>query len=245
MTCNEPAETSRAASIIPDEPGEVYADKAYDALSAEKAIKAKGGTSKADAQGAIAGCRLKGLRRIIVRCGRSAQGLKTQLPFSFHAMDRACQGQVPSPSRRHCLQHQALLADANRLSGPQRGSQNRPPAKPVRRRPLTAQPAIFKAQQSQTAVPIIQGAPSRSTRQKATPAHRSRNNLVRLASYKNASGRATKPRNPAGPARVSTKDRRRAPQRSAPLLLLRSALPITAGTSVCRSPARSARGKRS
>ncbi len=40
------ADVSVAPSIIPDEPGEVYADKAYDALSVEKAIKAKGGTSK-------------------------------------------------------------------------------------------------------------------------------------------------------------------------------------------------------
>ncbi len=40
------ADVSVAPSIIPDEPGEVYADKAYDALSVEQAIKAKGGTSK-------------------------------------------------------------------------------------------------------------------------------------------------------------------------------------------------------
>ncbi len=33
-------------SIIPDEPGGFYADKAYDALSVEKTIEAKGGTSK-------------------------------------------------------------------------------------------------------------------------------------------------------------------------------------------------------
>jgi transposase, IS5 family len=40
------ADVNIAPSIIPDEPGEVYADKAYDALSVEKAIKAKGGTAK-------------------------------------------------------------------------------------------------------------------------------------------------------------------------------------------------------
>src|ERR1700732_4277559 len=31
-------------SIIPDEPGEVYADRAYDALAVEKAIEARDGT---------------------------------------------------------------------------------------------------------------------------------------------------------------------------------------------------------
>jgi IS5 family transposase len=40
---NEP-DVNVAPSIIPDEPGE--ADKAYDAFSVEKAIEARGGTSK-------------------------------------------------------------------------------------------------------------------------------------------------------------------------------------------------------
>jgi transposase, IS5 family len=40
------ADVTIAPSIIPNEPGEVYADRAYDALSVEKAIEAKGGTSK-------------------------------------------------------------------------------------------------------------------------------------------------------------------------------------------------------
>lgn len=44
------ADVNVAPAIIPDEPGEVYADKAYDALSVEKAIEAKGGTSKLFAQ---------------------------------------------------------------------------------------------------------------------------------------------------------------------------------------------------
>jgi transposase, IS5 family len=42
---NEP-DVAIAPSIIPDRPGEVYADKAYDALSVEKAIGAKGGTAR-------------------------------------------------------------------------------------------------------------------------------------------------------------------------------------------------------
>src|SRR5919198_3771249 len=40
------ADVNIAPSIIPNEPGEVYADKAYDALAVEKAIEAKGGISK-------------------------------------------------------------------------------------------------------------------------------------------------------------------------------------------------------
>jgi transposase, IS5 family len=42
---NEP-DVNIAPSIIPDAPGEVYADKAYDALSVEKAIIAAGGTPR-------------------------------------------------------------------------------------------------------------------------------------------------------------------------------------------------------
>ena len=40
------ADVSIAPAIVPDEPGEVYADRAYDALAVEKAIEAAGGTSK-------------------------------------------------------------------------------------------------------------------------------------------------------------------------------------------------------
>jgi IS5 family transposase len=40
------ADVNVAPALIPDEPGEVYADRAYDALSVEKAIEAKGGTPK-------------------------------------------------------------------------------------------------------------------------------------------------------------------------------------------------------
>jgi IS5 family transposase len=40
------ADITIAPSIIPDAPGEVYGDKAYDALSVEIAIKAKSGRSK-------------------------------------------------------------------------------------------------------------------------------------------------------------------------------------------------------
>ena len=43
-TAANEADVSVAPMIIPDEPGEVYADRAYDALSVEKAIEAKDGT---------------------------------------------------------------------------------------------------------------------------------------------------------------------------------------------------------
>jgi transposase, IS5 family len=40
------ADVTIAPMIIPEEPGEVYADRAYDALSVAKAIAAKGGTAR-------------------------------------------------------------------------------------------------------------------------------------------------------------------------------------------------------
>ena len=40
------ADVSIGPEIIPDEPGEVYGDKAYDALSIEKAILRAGGTPR-------------------------------------------------------------------------------------------------------------------------------------------------------------------------------------------------------
>lgn len=40
------ADVAMAPAIIPDEPGEVYGDKAYDALSVEMAITRKGGTPR-------------------------------------------------------------------------------------------------------------------------------------------------------------------------------------------------------
>jgi transposase, IS5 family len=42
---NEP-DVNVAPSIVPEEPGEVYGDKAHDALAVEKVIEAKGGTTK-------------------------------------------------------------------------------------------------------------------------------------------------------------------------------------------------------
>jgi transposase, IS5 family len=45
MSANE-ADVTIAPSIIPDAPGEVYGDRAYVALSVEKAIEAEGGVAK-------------------------------------------------------------------------------------------------------------------------------------------------------------------------------------------------------
>jgi len=117
------ADVTIAPSSIPNEPGEVYADRAYDALSVEKAIESEGRNIEADAQRPSLAAR---------ESTRSAQppaapdrrpdrenlrNLEAQLSFSFPAMDRARQGQVPSPPRRHCLQFQTLLAHAKRVNG--------------------------------------------------------------------------------------------------------------------------------
>lgn len=45
-TAANEADVNVAPAIIPDDPGEVYGDRAYDALSVEAAIAAKGGTSR-------------------------------------------------------------------------------------------------------------------------------------------------------------------------------------------------------
>ena len=115
------ADVSIAPAIIPDAPGEVYADRAYDALAVEKVIEAKGGL-EANAQGPSLACG---------QSARSAQPaaaadpfkdrknlrhLETQLSLAAHAMDGLGQGKVANSSRGHRLQLQTLLAHARRLS---------------------------------------------------------------------------------------------------------------------------------
>lgn len=112
------ADVSIAPAIIPDEPGEVYADRAYDALSVEKAIIAAGGTARLLRKGH----RWLPAAADPVAHRKNLRHLETQLSFSSHALARARQGQTPSPSRGHRLQRQALLADASRLSGAARQS---------------------------------------------------------------------------------------------------------------------------
>ena len=86
------ADVNIAPSIIPNEPGEVYADKAYDALAVEKAIEAKGGIAKLLRKG-IAGSRPRRSRQIIGRCVRSGLGLKKFLaPGSAATICDRCAG---------------------------------------------------------------------------------------------------------------------------------------------------------
>src|SRR5919197_1135581 len=86
------ADVNIAPPIIPNEPGEVYADKAYDALAVEKAIEAKGGIAKLLRKG-IAGSRPRRSRQIIGRCVRSGLGLKKFLaPGSAATICDRCAG---------------------------------------------------------------------------------------------------------------------------------------------------------
>jgi len=88
---NEP-DVAIAPSVIPDAPGEVYADKADAARAFEKAIEAAGGTSNLGAK-AIAGSRPKRSRRLIVRGARSARGVrKSSAPGSAAIIFVPCDG---------------------------------------------------------------------------------------------------------------------------------------------------------
>jgi DDE family transposase len=140
---NEP-DVSIAPAIIPDAPGEAYADRAYDALSVEKAIEAAGGTSKLLRKG-HRHLPAEGWRRITARCAPSAAGSrKSSEPGNAATASDPCDGlafpRQNGPSRGHRLQRQTILAHANRLSGPAKRAcnadlQNRPSAKPVRKTP--------------------------------------------------------------------------------------------------------------
>ena len=88
-------------SIIPDEPGEVYADRAYDALVApmmavEKAIQVKGGLSKLMRKGHrwLPAKALEADHRPLSSAAadpcpdrENLWGLEAPLSFSLHAMD--------------------------------------------------------------------------------------------------------------------------------------------------------------
>jgi hypothetical protein len=144
---NEP-DVAIAPSIVPEEPGEVYADKAYDALAVEKAIEAKGGTSRSMRR-AIAGCPPNGSKRIIARCARSGrESRKSSEPGSAAAIFAVCDGSgSPRPNcSRDRLQHQTLLAAANRLSGFEKSGAASPASQqgPQPRRHLAVQPTIFR-----------------------------------------------------------------------------------------------------
>jgi IS5 family transposase len=147
------ADVTIAPAIIPDGPGEVHADRAYDALWVERAIKAKGGTSRLMRKGHrwLPAARCGGAQSPAASDPRKdrehLRHLETQLPLPPYAVDRACQSQTASPSRRHRLQPQTLLADANGVSRPVKRTgnvdqQDRSPQRPLARRHRTAQSAI-------------------------------------------------------------------------------------------------------
>ncbi len=91
------ADVPVAPMILPDEPGEVYGDRAYDALSVEVAIVAKGGTAKLRRKGLPASS-----KRTTVRChsGKDRENfwhLEAPLSFSCAALWRPCESKTPSP----------------------------------------------------------------------------------------------------------------------------------------------------
>jgi IS5 family transposase len=86
--------------LIPDEPGEVYADRAYDALSVEEAIKAKGGTARLLRARAIAGCRPKSSKRATVRRGPFSVAGSRQIPSLSLREGFVSKRPAPSPGSR-------------------------------------------------------------------------------------------------------------------------------------------------
>ena len=109
------ADVTIAPLIIPDAPGKVYTDHAYDAMSVEKAILTTGGTPQLLRKG-IAGCPPKGSKRTTAPCVRSAPGWrKSSEPGNAATASETCddlgsQGQTPGPCRRQCLRCQTLFA---------------------------------------------------------------------------------------------------------------------------------------
>jgi transposase, IS5 family len=93
------ADVTVAPMLIPDAPGEVYADKAYDALSGRSKPKVEHRSSCARA---IAGSRPKRSRRTTAPCGRSGRGSKKFLALGNVAITSdACDGWAwPKPSAK-------------------------------------------------------------------------------------------------------------------------------------------------
>ena len=103
------ADVSVAPSIIPDAPGQVFGDKAYDAASVKQAIKAKGGSSKLLRKGH----RWRPAKNFAAR-NRKLAPIRARIEKIFGTWKRSyrframrCVGlgtsKVPSPSRGHCL----------------------------------------------------------------------------------------------------------------------------------------------
>lgn len=133
-----------APSIIPDAPGEVYGDKAYDAEQMKKAIAAKRGSVKCESlnlthrtmSGPSPPARQTARGPQPRARGRSARALKKSSASGNAATGfgrcalLAFEGQAANPSRGDGLQCKVLLAAAMRMSG-----LNRRGAKICKRKP--------------------------------------------------------------------------------------------------------------
>ncbi len=194
------ADVNIAPSIIPDEPGEVYADRAYDALAVEKAIEARGGTSKLMRKG----------HRWLAAERREAHN---RLPRPIRARIETIFGTWNRSDRFRCMRwiglskarlqvHLAVIAYNVKRYGackqPERTRnadlQNRPSAKPV-----TTTPSHRSAGDLQSAT-LLKCLPNHTRRRptKCHPAHKSRNFLVRFARRKYAGPRTSGGLRPVG-----------------------------------------------
>src|SRR5580704_3970076 len=108
-------------SIIPDEPGEVYAERAHDALAIEKAIEARGGTPKLMRKGHrwLAAERREAHNRLLrpIRARIEKIFGTWKRSYRFRCMRWIGLSKAPGPSRGYLLKRQTLLASENRLSG--------------------------------------------------------------------------------------------------------------------------------
>jgi IS5 family transposase len=106
-TAANEADVNVAPAIIPDDPGEVYGDRAYDALSVEAAVEAKGGTPKLMRKGhrwlkaASLEAHNRPLKPIRARIEKIFGTWKRS--FSRDAMGWACESKAASSSRGHRL----------------------------------------------------------------------------------------------------------------------------------------------
>jgi IS5 family transposase len=146
---NEP-DVAIAPSIIPEEPGEVYADKAYGALAVEKAIEAKGGTSKLMRKGHrwLPAARLEAHNRPL-RPIRAPGSRKSSALGSAAIIFVACDGSgSPRPSAKSISP--PLLTTSNAIGAckvPERNAAA--PTKPMPRSPAAQrQTGDFRAQRA-------------------------------------------------------------------------------------------------
>src|SRR5262249_9602897 len=141
------ADVSVAPSLIPDRPGEVYADRAYDALAVEKAIEAKGGISKLMRKGhrwlpaKMLETHNRPLRPIRARIEKIFGTWKRT--YRFRHMRWMGLGQTPSPSRGDRLQFETLLAAAELLRGRKIASRALPQRMSTAPQPVLVNPKLL------------------------------------------------------------------------------------------------------